>query len=147
MSVGVGWGGSALTAEAYESKKKEPWHNKLFDASILEYRMLAKIKQAGCYKFSTLTAFDIPHIKSGPCVPTCLATFTETSVQRLPGGPVAKTPRSQSRGSRFNSLVGKLDPEYHSQEFERLELSKTWCSQINKLIFKKRNISSLSKNN
>ena len=84
VSVRVGWGGSALlTAEAYGSKKKDPWHNKLSDASISEYRTLAKIKQGGCHKFSMLTAVDIPHIKSGPCVPT-LATFTETSVQGLP---------------------------------------------------------------
>ena len=37
----------------------------------------------------------------------------------LPGGPVAKTPPSQSQGAQVQSLAGELDPTRHNRESTR----------------------------
>lgn len=61
-------------------RKRSLDNDKLFEDSISEDSKLAKIKQQGCYKLSMLTALNAPHIKAGPWVSICLATFKETSV-------------------------------------------------------------------
>ena len=43
------------------------------------------------------------------------ALLIRERMERLPGGPVAKTPCSQWQGAQVRSLVRELDPTCHSQ--------------------------------
>ena len=71
------------------------------------------------------------------CVKVLLHYKRNTCDKDFPGGPVAKTPCSQCRGPGFEPCSGTrshiLQPKITSAT------AKTWHSQINKWILKKRN--------
>jgi len=55
----------------------------------------------------------------------------------FPGGPAAKTPRSQCRGTWVQSLVRELDPTCRKTKIKDCTPStKTQISQINRYILK-----------
>ena len=64
----------------------------------------------------------------------------------FPGGPVAKTPQSQCRGSRYNTWSGKYIPHTTTKKIlcAAIEIpcvaTKTQHSQIRKKIFLKKNL-------